>query len=123
MYEISVKTRFSAAHRLRDYAGDCANVHGHNWEVVVRLEASDLDGLGIAMDFREVKKYLADVVAELDHTDLNTHPAFVSVNPTSERLARFIFDKMAGRIDNEYVRVKRVQVAENQDTVAAYFVS
>jgi 6-pyruvoyltetrahydropterin/6-carboxytetrahydropterin synthase len=50
MYEISVESSFSAAHRLRDYQGPCENLHGHNWLVraSVRCETLDACGLGIA---------------------------------------------------------------------------
>jgi len=37
MYELHVEDHFAAAHRLRDYEGECENLHGHNWRVLVRV--------------------------------------------------------------------------------------
>jgi len=59
MYELVVETGFAAAHRLREYHGDCENLHGHNWKLEVVLAAEKLDKMGMVCDFRVVKKHLA----------------------------------------------------------------
>lgn len=121
MYEISVKDHFSAAHRLVDYQGDCSKVHGHNWEVIVWLRAETLDAIGIAVDFRVVKRGLRKVLDEMDHSDLNTHRVFSQLNPTSETLAKFIYDELSAQIYDERVCVHRVSVSESPGTAAVYF--
>ncbi len=121
MYEISVKDHFSAAHRLIDYQGDCSKVHGHNWEVVVWLRAEELDAIGIAVDFRVVKRRLKEILDEMDHSDLNTHRVFSTVNPTSETLAKFIYDELSNHVNDDRVRVHRVSVSESPGTAAVYF--
>ena len=37
MFRMTVEDRFSAAHSIREYAGPCCRLHGHNYRVVVRL--------------------------------------------------------------------------------------
>jgi 6-pyruvoyl-tetrahydropterin synthase len=54
-FEIYIQRHFSAAHHLRDYPGDCANPHGHNWLVDIFLECSQLNAIGIGCDFCEIK--------------------------------------------------------------------
>jgi len=90
MYELTVKSRFAAAHRLRDYAGECENLHGHNWKVTARIASPDLNAEGMVVDFREVKDALEEAVEKLDHQYLNESPPFDEVNPTTENIATFL---------------------------------
>ncbi len=115
MYEIKVKTSFSAAHNLRNYRGNCENVHGHNWKVKVSAAFSRLDN-GIAMDFRELKKIAGEVVEELDHVNINSLDYFKELNPTSENVARYIYEKISDR----GVPVKEIAVSETDDYIAVY---
>ena len=82
MFELIVHRDFSAAHSLRGYKGNCERLHGHNWKVEIRLEAKELDALGMVMDFREVKKAANEVLSRLDHSYLNELPEFQSENPS-----------------------------------------
>jgi 6-pyruvoyltetrahydropterin/6-carboxytetrahydropterin synthase len=98
MYELRVQSHFSAAHALRQYGGDCEQLHGHNWAVEVRLEARELDRRGLAMDFREVKALLGEVLGALDHRFLNDLGPFRVENPSTERIAHYIYDALAPRL-------------------------
>ena len=121
MFEVYVKTHFSAAHRLVNYPGNCARWHGHNWEVTLFIEARELNALGIALDFREIKKFLADLLAELDHADLNAIPEFAALNPTSEVIARYLYRQAVARLTDANLRVARVTVCETAGTGASYY--
>ncbi len=118
MYEVSVKSHFSAAHCLRGYRGKCAEQHGHNWEVEVAIQGPNLDKTGMLVDFRVVKDALRKVLAEVDHRDLNKVKAFSRNNPSSENIARFIFDKLSGKLNTPRCRVHRVTVAETPENRA-----
>jgi len=119
MYEISVETEFSAAHRLREYDGDCENLHGHNWKVRVTLQADALNRLGMLMDFREIKSLVADVLDEYDHAFLNDLERFQKVNPTTENIARCVAEEMGGRLP-EGIRVAAVTAWESARSSATY---
>ena len=121
MYEITVISDFSAAHRLRDYKGDCENLHGHNWRVEVSIESQGIDSLGMVMDFKVLKKEVRAFLGRLDHTYLNDIEPFNRVNPSSENLARFIFDGLSKRINRDGLRVKKVTVWESDDAHATYY--
>ena len=116
MYEIEVFLNFSAAHRLRKYKGKCENVHGHNWKVGVALSSEKLNEIGIVADFREVKKAVRGVLRELDHTDLNTLKYFKKDNPTSENLARHIYEQLK----KKKIKPLYVSVWEADDSKATY---
>ena len=120
MFEVFVKTHFSAAHHLRDYPGNCARWHGHNWEVTAFIQAPKLDALGISVDFRKLKTEIKAALECLDHTDLNAHPAFADVNPTSEVIARYLYRALADRLDDGNIKVCRVQVSETPSSGTVY---
>lgn len=121
MFEISVKTGFSAAHHLAGYPGACARVHGHNWEVEIFFRGARLNRLGILHDFRAIKKVVRELLTALDHADLNRHPAFKRANPTSENIARHLFRTMERRFNTRQCRVARVTVSEGPGTSASYW--
>jgi 6-pyruvoyltetrahydropterin/6-carboxytetrahydropterin synthase len=120
MYELSVKGRFSAAHRLRDYAGACAAVHGHNWDVEVFVRGTALDRRGMLVDFRVMRESLRAVLAELDHADLNAVDLLDGRNPTSEVIAFCLFRRLSAALNAETCRVHRVAVHETPESCASY---
>lgn len=120
MFELSVRSRFSAAHRLSGYLGRCAELHGHNWEVELTVRGQKLDDTGLLVDFRVLKAALREVLEELDHTELNRAPAFQSQNPTSENLARYLYTRLAERLQSPHWWVDRVAVSETPDVRAVY---
>ena len=61
MYEVTVKTGFSAAHQLRYYDGKYENLHGHNWIAIVTVETKELDKIGLGVDFVALKKNVVDI--------------------------------------------------------------
>ncbi|MBP5250781.1 MAG: 6-carboxytetrahydropterin synthase QueD [Treponema sp.] len=93
MYEVRVTADFAAAHFLRDYHGKCENLHGHNYKVYAHVAGSELDAGGMLLDFSVLKSALKKVCALLDHTNLNDNPYF-DQNPSAERIARFIYEKL-----------------------------
>ena len=120
MFELTVRDEFSAAHQLRGYEGACENFHGHNWKVEVVVRGSRLNEIGILLDFKELKKALKEIISELDHRHLNEHPAFKDRNPSSENLARFIFERLEERLAGKPVEVFRVTVCETERACASY---
>lgn len=120
MYHLTIKTHFAAAHRLVNYQGDCENLHGHNWNVDVTVTASELDTAGLGIDFKILKRETKELLGELDHKYLNDLPHFTNTSPSSEQIARFLFDRLSSRLDNENVRLDRVTVWESDYACASY---
>lgn len=117
MYDIKVKASFSAAHNLKNYRGKCEKLHGHNWHVEAVFSYEELDDNGLAVDFRVAKSLLKSVIEKLDHEYLNKVKALRSINPTSENIAKFIFDG----IDRKNAHISRVSVWENDNSCATYY--
>jgi 6-pyruvoyltetrahydropterin/6-carboxytetrahydropterin synthase len=121
MYEIDIERDFSAAHSLRGYQGNCSALHGHNWKVQAVVQAEKLDEIGIAVDFRKLKLELDKILEELDHCNLSELEYFQQANPTSEMIAKLIFDKLSLNINTKNVRVTKVRVCESPGSGATYY--
>lgn len=122
MFEIDIERDFSAAHCLRGYKGNCSALHGHNWSVQAVIRAKSVDEVGIAVDFRKLKGELDQILNELDHTNLNEHKMFKTANPTSELLAKYIYEKLADKMNDSNVTIHKVRVCESPGSGASYFV-
>ncbi|OPX21130.1 MAG: 6-carboxytetrahydropterin synthase QueD [Desulfobacca sp. 4484_104] len=121
MYELKIITQFSAAHRLENFYGKCEALHGHNWKVEIFLGAASLDEVGLVRDFGKIKAAAREVLEEVDHTYLNELPAFQNQNPSSENLARYLFERLSPAINDDRVKVTRVAVWESDTSSAAYY--
>jgi 6-pyruvoyltetrahydropterin/6-carboxytetrahydropterin synthase len=112
---------FSAAHSLRQYDGPCENMHGHNWLVRAVIRCEQLNDLGIGIDFKELRSALRDILSRLDHRDLNDVFDADRGNPSSENIARYIYEELKPRVSNEKRWLYRVEVFETPGNCAAYF--
>jgi 6-pyruvoyltetrahydropterin/6-carboxytetrahydropterin synthase len=122
MFRLKVQDYFSSAHYLKDYKGACEKIHGHNWKVELIVEGSELNSLDILIDFAILKKILKEVLSELDHKLLNEIPYFENINPSSERLAEYIFKKVKEKLSSyPNVKVKEVTVFETEKAGATYY--
>jgi 6-pyruvoyltetrahydropterin/6-carboxytetrahydropterin synthase len=121
MYELKINTQFAAAHRLENFNGKCEALHGHNWKVEVFLGGAELDGSGLLLDFGVVKARTREVLEEIDHKYLNELEAFRDQNPSSENLARYLFDRLRVALNRDRVKVLRVNVWESDTSCASYF--
>lgn len=118
MYTVKVTADFNSAHNLRGYKGKCEDLHGHNWKVEVSACSEGLDGLGMVVDFKELKSVLNKYLEKLDHKYLNDIECFKKVNPTSENIAKYIFDGLTE--DMTDVKIKFVTVWETDTSCATY---
>ncbi len=120
MFEIDITRDFSAAHSLRGYQGNCSNLHGHNWTVTAVVQSEKLDEIGIALDFKKLKRALDSILDRLDHANLSELDIFADQNPTSENLAKIIFQQLAELMNDDNIRVARVRVCESPGSGATY---
>jgi len=121
MFDIFIKTHFAGAHHLREYPGNCEKPHGHNWKVQVTVRATELDELGMGIDFKILKQQVNEVVDELDHRDLNEHPEFLSKNPSSEHIAVFLFEQLKPILRHERYSLYSVMIRETDNSGLTYY--
>ena len=121
MFEISVRASFSSAHQLRGYKGKCENLHGHNWKVEAFIQAKGLNKQGMLLDFTDFKAALHNILMEFDHKLLNDIPYFKKVNPTSENVAKCIYEKLNKQLSAVSCQLSTVSVWETDASCATYF--
>lgn len=116
MFSVKVEENFSSAHNLRGYKGKCEELHGHNWKVEVVVSQDKLNKTGMVLDFKYLKLKLNKVLERLDHKYLNNLPYFKKVNPTSENIAKYIYDCLKAQV----LHLQSVTVWENSTSLATY---
>ncbi|TAN44283.1 MAG: 6-carboxytetrahydropterin synthase QueD [Nitrospirae bacterium] len=121
MYELTIETSFASAHQLRGYKGKCENVHGHNWRVQLSVTAEKLNEIDIAIDFHDLKKMAYEIIDQLDHKMLNEVFPFTEINPSSENIAKWIFESMNKKFPDDNVRMSSVTVWESDTASATYY--
>ena len=108
MFSVVKKLHFCYGHRLMDYDGKCAHVHGHNAVAEVEVARNQLDARGMVCDFGDVADLIWGFIErELDHRMLlrrddplvapleeaGERPFLMTGNPTAENIARLIFEQ------------------------------
>ena len=123
MFHLTIEDHFSSAHQLRGYKGKCENLHGHNWKVILTVKGDKLNGIGILIDFHDMKAVLKEALADLDHVNINEHPSFTAQNPSSENLARYIFEKVGALLSGRGfadIMMDEVTVYESETSRCTY---
>jgi 6-pyruvoyltetrahydropterin/6-carboxytetrahydropterin synthase len=120
MYEITILSHFSGAHRLRYLHGKCEELHGHNWKIEVSVVSDRLNKDGLVIDFQILKQRAEKIIEPLDHTYLNDLPYFSKKEPSSENIAKYIFDKMKKELKAYRVTLKKVTAWESETACASY---
>ena len=106
---LRIRRKFSVAHKLPNYEGDCHNLHGHTWYVVFEIEGQ-VQPSGMIYDFKILKPLLDSILP--DHKFLND---FVP-NPTAENLSQYIFDKAEKVLKDINLTLKTLELWENEDS-------
>jgi len=102
MYVLNLTHSFSAAHQLKDYIGECANVHGHTWKVNIKIETDTLVK-DMVIDFKVLKKAIDE---RFDHKFINE---MVNYNPTAENISKDIYD-IVDHLVNQDREVRKIAV-------------
>lgn len=108
--------QFEAAHRLPGVpeGHPCGRLHGHSFKVRITVEGP-VDGYtGYVIDFGDIIDAFSPWLEKLDHHYLNEVPGLE--NPTSENLAIWIWDKLAGSLP----LLSAVEVRETCDAGSVY---
>ena len=126
------------AHRLMDHPGACKNLHGHNYNITVYLEAEELNTQGMVIDFGNVKQLVGTYINNLyDHKTVlqKTDPLLdvlcpvmgnsltvMDCAPTAENMAETLYKNITHLLIGPYdsVKVTRVDVEETQNSIAIY---
>ena len=117
MLTVSKQCQFDAAHVLTNHAGQCKNLHGHTYRVIVEVAEGNGDG-DMVIDFKDLKQVMREVVMErFDHAFIfdeasaseceiaaviakhGMRSVGLPFRSTAENLARYFFRELAGRVN------------------------
>ena len=139
MISITKIFRFESAHAIHQYEGSCKNIHGHSYELHVTVKAKQptggyVEGLGIILDFKELKSLVqSHVVKQLDHklllskAYLAEHTRDFSreelnvfeVEPTAENILVFARDRILGSLP-PHIKLHSLKLWETRDSYAEW---
>ncbi|MBA7609191.1 hypothetical protein ES703_16379 [subsurface metagenome] len=94
MFEAQVRVPLSFSHRLEGFGSESQKVHEHTWDVAVTLATAALDQRGASVDFVGLKKDLAELLEPYQGKFLNDCEAFHELQPTAERIAIWVAEKL-----------------------------
>jgi 6-pyruvoyltetrahydropterin/6-carboxytetrahydropterin synthase len=117
MYRLRIESHFDAAHKLIDYEGKCAELHGHTWKVEVFVVGEKINSAGILVDFSILKEKLNKIIERLDHKFLNELKELE--NPTCENISRYIFENLKDL--PKHVKLEKVRVWEGEKSWCEYY--
>jgi 6-pyruvoyltetrahydropterin/6-carboxytetrahydropterin synthase len=121
-------------HRLINYVGPCAQLHGHTWQIIVQLHGKVDLITGMVEDFNDLKTKVGPIVSEFDHLLVLSKKdklvpilqaagekiAVVDFNPTSENFAVYFYNKIKDIYkDNHRIQEINVIVSEGPTSYAA----
>jgi 6-pyruvoyltetrahydropterin/6-carboxytetrahydropterin synthase len=116
-FAITTTLGFHAGHQLRLYDGSLEDLHEHDWQIKVTIEAPKLDSIGVVMDFHDLSRRVEAVLSPFHGRRLNDLPVFADDNPSAENVALHI-----GRALElpPGVRLTAVEVWETPENSAIY---
>lgn len=116
MMEIFKEFSIEAAHKLPKVppGHKCGRLHGHSFRIQVYVGGPVDPNLGWISDFAEIKSAFKTVEEQLDHRYLNEVGGLE--NPTSESLARWIWQKLLPCLPN----LRKIVVQETCNAGCVY---
>lgn len=145
MFQITKEIHFHMGHRVPNHKSKCRNPHGHTYHIEICLEGDIVETPGVSeegmlMDFGDVKIIAKGFTDEfLDHGFMyhcndammkgffEMYPENKSIAvdfiPTSENLAKFLFDSLAPKYQSSYgnnLKLKSITVHETPTSHARY---
>ena len=137
--EITKEFDFELAHSLGFHKGQCANLHGHSYKMLVTLKSNKLVN-GMIIDFADLKKIVNQIIIDkYDHacvinknssydfdrelikllTIYNKKLVLVDFYPTAEEMAKHFYELLKKEF-NQYIQIKEVVLYETKTSYARY---
>ena len=122
--KIGKEFKWEMGHRLPEHFGQCKNIHGHSYKMLVEFEG-ELDKNGMVIDYYDVEKIVDPIIEKLDHAflvnkndkltiefleKLNSKKVVVDFESTAENICKYLLNKIKSadlpvNVDSIMVRV------------------
>jgi 6-pyruvoyltetrahydropterin/6-carboxytetrahydropterin synthase len=119
VFELGADAFFGARHFVT-MGGVQGPPHHHSFRVEALMDAPAQDSDGVVLGFGEARRLVEDIVLDYNESLLNTVEPFTTLQPTSENIAKVIFDRLKSQLNTNDIRLKQVRVWESPTNSAAY---
>jgi len=120
MFEIIVTQHFKASHAIRALSGELEPSHAHDWQAEAVVVGRELDASGCVVDFALIQRHLRSITSTWDGKNLNELGMFLDIPPSTEYLAKCLFDQLQSILAEEGVTLKKITVWETENCGAAF---
>jgi 6-pyruvoyltetrahydropterin/6-carboxytetrahydropterin synthase len=119
VFELGADAFFGARHFVT-MGGVQGPPHHHSFRVEALMDASAQDSDGVVLGFGEARGLVEAIVLDYNESLLNTVPPFTEIQPTSENIAKVIFERLKEQLNSDEIRLKQVRVWESPTNSASY---
>lgn len=121
MFTLTVRDHVMLAHSLPDpFFGPAQGLHGVTYVVEATFERPDLDEHGVVMDIGAATEALKGVLGRIAYGNLDEMAEFEGMLTTTEVMARWVADQLAGAVDTSGLAALTVTLREHPDAWASY---
>jgi 6-pyruvoyltetrahydropterin/6-carboxytetrahydropterin synthase len=130
--KIGKEFKWEMGHRLPEHFGQCKNIHGHSYKMLVEFEG-ELDKNGMVIDYYNVQKIVNPIIEKLDHAflvnkddkltiefleKLNSKKVIVDFESTAENICTFLLNQIKDAVLPANVKSLTVRVSETDEDYA-----
>jgi len=119
LFSVSVETHFWASHQSTLPDGSKELLHRHNWVVTADVGSSELNNMGLVMDFRRLKAMVDNIVAEFDNIQLEKLDYFQRNSSSAESVAKYIYEKLEPKLPRD-LKLNHIRVVEQPGCSAKF---
>jgi len=120
MYTVIIESSFKAWHAVKMPNNSIEDSHWHNWRLKTSLSKSSLDEFGFAIEFGECEKIINLAISKLAEKNMNTLDYFASIYPTTELVAKYIFEQINSKLPFQDVLLDYVELTEQENCRIKY---
>ena len=121
MFTLTVRDHVMIAHSLPDpFFGPAQGLHGATFVVEAGFERADLDEHNVVLDIGAATEALSAVLGRLAYRNLDDEEEFAGAITTTEFLARWVAEQLAGSVDTTGLSAVQVVLREHPDAWASY---
>jgi len=130
--KIAKEFRWEMGHRLPEHFGQCKNIHGHSYKMLVEFDG-ELNKDEMVIDYYDVEKIINPIIAKLDHAfmvnkddkivlgfleKMNSKKVVVDFQSTAENICSYLLNEIRQASLPSNVKKIKVRVYETTDVYA-----